>query len=218
MERNVKQNLHEDMRTDSIDVLVIDDHVLVSETLIASLGGYQGIVIFACASAEAGMAIIAEHGPFDAVLLDYDLPRSNGMDVLDRFIVANGGRVALFSGVASRSVVERSLDRGASGFVPKTLGLKSLVNALHFIASGEMYLPAEFILQPVIPGGKQALLKPVETQVIELLCEGLQNKHIARTLNITEVSVKMHVRSICAKLDALNRTHAVLIAKRVGLC
>jgi two-component system, NarL family, nitrate/nitrite response regulator NarL len=194
-------------------VLLIDDHSLVAETIADFLERQGGCAVSVCTSAEAGQEQIKAEGSFDIVLLDYNLPQSDGLAALKALLTANRGRVAIFSGSVSRMIVEKALESGASGFVPKTLALKSLVNALHFMAAGEVYLPADF-LSKAAGSSESVSLKPVEKRVLEYLSEGLQNKEIAGLLALSEVSVKMHVRSICTKLGAKNRTHAALIAKR----
>jgi two-component system nitrate/nitrite response regulator NarL len=194
-------------------VLLIDDHSLVAETIADFLERQGGCAVTVCTSSEAGHEQIKAEGPFDIVLLDYNLPQSDGLAALKSLLAANGGHVAIFSGSISRMIVEKALEGGASGFVPKTLALKSLLNALHFMAAGEVYLPADF-LSKAAGNSEVVSLKPVEKRVLEYLSEGLQNKEIAGHLALSEVSVKMHVRSICTKLGAKNRTHAALIARR----
>ncbi|TVR43488.1 MAG: DNA-binding response regulator [Rhodobacteraceae bacterium] len=130
---------------------------------------------------------------------------------------ANDGPVVLFSGVVKRTTVEMALDQGASGFVPKTLGLRALGHALQLVADGEVFLPAEFIRYANTPDTADFTLKPRELRVLALLGQGMQNKKIGLELGLEEVIVKMDVKSICRKLKAENRTQAVITAMRHGL-
>lgn len=204
---------------DSMRVLLVDDHALVTEMISSYLSTQPNLSVETSSDMPGALQLIRKSGPFDIVLLDYNLPGTEGLTGLSRLLELNGGKVALFSGVASHAVIERALELGAVGFVPKTIGVRSLVNALRFMASGERYLPNDFIQKSLGSTiGNEVSLKPVERKVLVHLCEGLQNKEIARLLELSEVSVKAHVKSICGKLGAKNRTQAVIIAGQRQLC
>lgn len=199
-----------------IRVLVVDDHLLVGEMIVRSLSLLRGFDAAAVADLDAAVAAIEATGRFDVVLLDYDLPGQDGFSVLNQLHLANGGGVALFSGVAKRSVVDRALQLGAAGFIPKTTHLKTLQHALNLIASGEPYVPLDYMRRGDLQADTTLDLKPVEVAVAMRLCAGLTNKEIARELHVTEVTVKMHVRSLFGKLGVKNRTQAVLEYQKRG--
>ncbi len=199
-------------------VLLVDDHALVAATVALVVSAQDGFEISTCSSVAEGLDAISDSGPFDVIMLDFNLPGTDGFWALTKMIEANGGRVAVFSGMVSRSVVERALALGAAGFIPKTLAIASLLNAIRFISAGETYLPSEYITGYHFPADRVDMLKTIEMKVLTHLCEGLQNKEIAHLVDLTEVNVKMHVKSICAKLGAKNRTQAVLAAMREQLC
>lgn len=205
------------MTQGALRVLVVDDHTLLVETVVASLKGEFGFAVDAAGDVDTALAKIARDGPFDAILLDYDVPGMNALDGLRRLKAANDGRVVLFSGVVNRTTVDLALDQGAGGFIPKTLPLRTLGHAIRLVADGEVFLPAEFIRRTNAGDGTDFGLKPRELRVLALLCEGLQNKEIGRELGLEEVIVKMDVKSICRKLDVRNRTQAVIAALRQGL-
>ena len=123
------------------------------------------------------------------------------------------------SGVANREVANKAMDQGAIGFIPKSLTAVSLVNAIKFVLSGERYFPFDF----EISGNKAPLtgafasLSERELETLEQLCIGLSNKEIARNLGVQEVTVKLHVKNVLAKLDVSNRTQAALLAKEKHL-
>lgn len=203
--------------TRPLRILVVDDHTFVAETVVAALSSLFGFNVEIAKSLESALELIQASGRFDVVLLDYYMPDSQALDGLERLMIANGGSVALFSGVASWSVAERALELGACGFIPKTLPLKTVANALRFIADGEIYVPADFILGTNKSVGSNIEMKPREMQVLNLLNEGMQNKEIGREIGVEENIVKMDLKSICRKLGARNRTQAVLVARKHGL-
>ena len=205
-----------DRSADLLKVLVVDDHTLLNETLSARFEASDAIEVETVTNVDDAHRRISESGRFDTVLLDYDVPGMDGLSGLHRLIEANGGSVALFSGVAKRQVVERAIEAGASGFIPKTMPFKTLGHAIRIIAGGDVYLPSDFLLRKSRQEEGSMGLKPRELRVLSLLCEGMQNKEIGREIGVDEASVKMYVRSVCQKLGARNRTQAVIAAMKQG--
>ncbi len=200
-------------------ILVADDHELVRDTISAYLEREPDIEARAASSMEEAGRMIETEGPFDLVLLDYAMPGVSGLEGLRLAMRLNGGKpVALISGAAGQDVAKAALAAGAAGFLPKTMAARSLVHAIRFMVSGEQYAPIQFLQsveeEPADPF--EARLTPREKQVLGGLCRGLANKEIARELDLQEVTVKLHVKTICRKLDARNRTHAAMIAKEAG--
>jgi len=204
-------------RSESLRVLVVDDHILVAETVVSALTNEQGFRVETAPDVGSALEAVNRAGSYDAILLDYDVPGMDSLAGMRLIIEANGGRVALFSGVINWTMVERAIDQGANGFIPKTLPLKTLGHAIRFIADGEVYLPADYLRRKSRGDDGGFGLKPREMQVLSFLCEGLQNKEIGRELGMEEVIVKMDVKSICRKLGARNRTQAVIAARKHGL-
>jgi DNA-binding NarL/FixJ family response regulator len=202
---------------DSLRVLVVDDHVLVAETVSASLGAQVGVNVDITDNVAGAVQQISREGKYDVVMLDYDLPGMNSLQGLKQLIDANEGRVALFSGVATWSTVECAIEMGASGFFPKTLPLRTLGHAVRIVADGGVYLPTEHIRTMNKTGMTHFGLKPREIRVLGYLGLGMQNKEIGREVGVEEVIIKMDVKSICRKLDVKNRTQAVLAAQKHNL-
>lgn len=201
-------------------ILLADDHELVRETIAAFVANEDGFVVVQSGDLAGVEKAIAAHDPFDLVLLDYEMPGMNGLSGLQTIIDAVSPRpVALISGSASKSVAEQALKMGAAGFLPKTVAAKSLVNAIRFMAMGEIYAPVDFMTQEEEQSAHplKELLTQRELQVLECLTRGLANKEIAREIDLQEVTIKLHVKTLCRKLDAKNRTHAAMIAKEAGL-
>lgn len=201
-------------------VLIADDHVLVRDTIAAFVETSGDITADTAVNLTEAIDCIRANGAYDLVLLDYRMPGMSGLAGLDQALEENGsGSVALISGNASSDVAKQAVEAGAIGFLPKTMGAKSLVNAIRFMAAGETFVPME-VLQAddaaqVHPLAK--LLSAREMDVLKGLCQGQSNKEIARELGVQEVTVKLHVKTLCRKLEARNRTQAAMIAKDAGL-
>ncbi|KUF12600.1 response regulator transcription factor [Pseudoponticoccus marisrubri] len=201
-------------------VLIADDHDLLRDTLVAFLGAEDGIEMGSAASFEEACERIESDAPYNLVLLDYKMPGMNGLDGLETALGMKGGqRVALISGEASREIAEKALEMGAAGFVPKTLPAKSLVNAVRFMAMGEKYAPIDFMTAPD-PEEAHPLAKTLtrrELEVLEGLSAGKSNKEIARDLDLTEPTIKLHMKTLYRKLKVNNRTQAAIVAHDAGL-
>ncbi len=202
-------------------VLVADDHDLVRDTVAAYLANGGGFETRTAVSLDDAIARVKEDGTYDLVLLDYTMPGMNGLDGLARMIELNGPRtVAILSGNAPATVAREAIDAGAIGFLPKTIAGKSLVHAINFMLAGETYMPMSVMREAEEPAPQHPLAKQLserELQVLEGLAQGLSNKEIARELDLQEVTVKLHVKTLSRKLDARNRTHAAMIAKDAGI-
>lgn len=207
----------EPISSEMTSVLIVDDHLLISETVAATLSAEGSCELDFALDLPSAISKIIEHGRFDVVLLDYQLPGVMGLQGLRQLVVANNGGVAIFSGVAGLSIAQAAMEQGASGFIPKTIPIKTLIHAIKFIADGETYLPSDYLRRL---SGTESLglgLKPRELRVLAHLSEGLQNKEIGREVGIEEVIVKMDVKAICRKLGVRNRTEAALAARKLGL-
>lgn len=204
--------------TRKLSVLVVDDHVLLAETIVVALSKGERYEVDAVDSIDAAVKRIEEHGRYDVVLLDFSLPGENGLGGLRRVLELNGKGVAIFSGVAPLSTVERALAAGAMGFIPKSLPLKSLENAIRMIAGGDVFVPFNYVQKVMGKEDMAYSLRPRERKVLNLVCAGAQNKEIAFDLGLSEVIVKADVKSICRKLGVRNRTEAAVMARNEGLC
>ncbi|MEP3346662.1 MAG: response regulator transcription factor [Litoreibacter sp.] len=201
-------------------VLIADDHELVLDTVVAFVEAAGDITVTTAPDFGTAQRIIDADGPFDLVLLDLNMPGMNGLSGLETAIsMDRASHVALFTGDTSRSLAEKALDVGAAGFIPKTLPAKSLINAIRFMAMGEQYLPAGFMTasQPEDHHPLAQMLTQREQQVLKGLTEGKANKEIARDLDLSEPTIKLHVKTLYRKVGASNRTQAALIAREAGL-
>ena len=203
----------------TLNILIADDHDMVRESVRMFLDADGSTQTVPASNLDDALDLIDRNGPFDLVLLDYTMPGMRGLQGLAKAMVANGGKpVGIISGTASRLVAEQALDAGAIGFLPKTLPVKSLINAVRFMAAGEVYAPLSFMTGKDDPSQPEfdADLSVREKQVLRGLMEALSNKEIACQLELQEVTVKLHVKTLCRKLDARNRTEAAMIARDKG--
>lgn len=200
-------------------VLIADDHSLVTDLVSKYLPLEGPFAVSVVRDVKACLEKVRSDGPFDVVLLDVLFPERLSLEAVQRIVKANGDKaVVLFSGNASEDFVQKSMKIGALGFIPKTLSLQSLSSAIELVASGEPFVPASYFTIKKDQRGENGFgLDSGEIAILEKLGEGLANKEIMSSLDLTESTVKMRVRSISRKLGARNRTHAVIVAREAGL-
>ncbi|SEO34692.1 two-component system, NarL family, nitrate/nitrite response regulator NarP [Pseudorhodobacter antarcticus] len=131
--------------SDSVKVLVVDDHELVAEAMSSYLSTNSGFEAVAVFDIKSALDAIKLKGPFSVILLDDDMPLLEPMESMSKLSTANGGRIAMLSGMANSHAVGRALLAGAIGFVPKTLPLKLLQDAIRLMADGEIFMPSELL-------------------------------------------------------------------------
>lgn len=215
--KGYKHKEHFRERQTGLKILIADDHDLVRETIAAFLlaeGVGQADTAATLSDALTAMAITR----YDLVLLDHDMPSMNGLTgLIEALEVGQGTRIALMSGSTSRELAEAALQAGAIGFVPKKMASRTMVAAVKLMANGDAFAPIGLLKSDVAPGAPLALLTRREAGVLRGICEGKSNKEIARDLDLQEVTVKLHVKTLSRKLEAKNRTHAAMIARNGGL-
>lgn len=155
----------------------------------------------------------------EVMLLHVDLPGLSGLTGTHLMRARLGGRpLAVLVNDASPGSAQRLLAAGASAVLPEAIArdAAALSSAITLLASGYQF--ALFAPPTPSPNAREIdILSEREMQVLEGICDGLQNKEIAHACQIQEVTVKMHVRAIIRKLSARNRTHAAMIARDLGI-
>lgn len=198
-------------------ILIVDDHCLIVDTLLSIINGAWEYDAQTASNVSEAIEVIGKSGPFDLILLDYQLPGVTDLSGLEMIMSANSGKTALFSGVAGRSTIRRALKLGACGWVPKTSALRTFRSAIELMLVGEVYVPASFSMSRHSDGIQTYGLKERELRVLELLCNGMPNKEISARLDIDLHLVKLDVKSICTKFGVSNRTQAVIVANKEGI-
>ena len=201
-----------------IRVLIADDHKVVRQGLRFLLSSEPGIEVAGeAADGVAALAAIRDIRP-DVVLLDLFMPRLDGLAVLaamrDQRLTA--AVLVLTSSADDQHLVE-AIKAGALSYLPKTAGVDQVVDAVRAAARGESVLqPAATarLLRELRHAAADPLgqLTPRETDVLKGLAQGRSNREIAKTLSVSEETVKSHVSSILAKLGLADRTQAAIFA------
>lgn len=191
-----------------VRVVVVDDHPVVREGLIAALAReFEVVAAFASAEELLGARFHA-----DVILLDLELPGMSGVEAIPRLETP----VLVLTAYASDEQIDAVHRAGARGYLLKGAALEEIGRAIRTVARGETYLDPR-IASRVAALAHAPRLSPRERDVLRLLVEGSSNKEIAAALKVTERTVKFHVTSIFNKLGAENRAQAVTIAHQRGL-
>ncbi len=194
-------------------ILIVDDHPLYREGLVSALRAHlPGVEVFGAGSAEEGLVALERHPDVDAVLIDLRLPGMDGFGALAAFAARfpTVSRV-LVSGQEGADLARRAFDAGASGFIPKSMGIDEVAQAVRQVLDGGV-----FARGPGEPQAQPAALTLRQLEVLRLLGEGYTNKEIANALGITERTARAHVAAIFEVLRVENRTQAVLAGQRLG--
>ncbi|HEV7921921.1 MAG TPA: response regulator transcription factor [Thermoanaerobaculia bacterium] len=192
-------------------IVIIDDHPVVREGLVAALRGVEVVGAFASADEALRTRLQA-----DVVLLDLELPGMSGLEAIPRF----DAPVLVLTAYGSDEDIDRALAAGAKGYLLKGAPLDDIERAIAAVAAGESFLdpPAgESFLDPrvtsrLLARSPRERLTPREREVLALVAAGKSNKEIASALRIAERTAKFHVTAILSKLRAENRAQAVAIA------
>jgi two-component system, NarL family, nitrate/nitrite response regulator NarL len=216
----------------ALKLLVVDDHPLFREGISAALkASGQDFDIIQAADAREGIELAEGSGDFDAVLLDVALPGMNGFVAIREFrLRCPLLPVVIISALDNASNARRALSAGAAGFIPKSTPTPQVVEALQQVLTGGVYLPpaasdgltGSDIDNPVYAQApamqpEAGALTVRQIEVLGFLCQGKGNKEIAADFGLSEKTVKTHLSAIFKVLRVVNRTQAVLAARRLGL-
>ena len=211
-----------------IRVLLVDDQALVRAGFRMILQAEPEIdVVGEAADGEAAVRAAERLIP-DVVLMDVRMPVLDGIEATRRIVVNESSpRVLILTTFDIDEYVYDALRAGASGFLLKDAPEDQLVASIHVIATGgSLFAPSvtrrliEEILesrQSLAPPPSLTELTPRELEVLRLVAHGLSNAEIAKTLVVSEHTVKTHVAHVLAKLDLRDRTQAVISAYESGL-
>jgi DNA-binding NarL/FixJ family response regulator len=199
-----------------IRILTVDDHPLILEGIASVLQRQPDMELVG--EASDGYQAIEAFAKFrpDVSLIDLQMPGMNGVDTIIAILEKwPGARCIVLTTYAGDVQATRALKAGAKGYLLKSMLRKDLVDTIRTVHSGKSRIPAEVATELASHLTSDAL-SAREIEVLRMVGEGCSNKIVADHLKISEDTVKGHMRSILAKLNANDRTHAVMIAVKRG--
>jgi DNA-binding NarL/FixJ family response regulator len=210
----------------TIKLLLADDHRMLRQSLRRSLEDHGFDVVGEASDGDEATRLAAQLRP-DVVLMDVSMPEVDGVEATRRITTAlDTIRVVMLTMHADREVIDRALSAGASGYLVKDCSVDEVADAVRQVAAGETALSpalAKGFLSEVraLNRGAQKeeerVITKREEEVLQLIADGCSTPEVAAKLYISQKTVKNHLASIYEKLDARDRTQAVLQAVRMGI-
>jgi DNA-binding NarL/FixJ family response regulator len=204
-----------------IRIMVVDDHPIVRQGLVAALEDESDFqVVGAASSAEEALTLAGQHRP-DVVLLDLELPGISGVEAIPRLLETSPStRILVFTAYDTDERVVSTIRAGAKGYLLKGAAVAEIASAIRAVAAGGSVLApsaAAKLAEAVRAPRGAGPLTAREREVLRLIAQGLPGKQIAGALSISERTVKFHTASLIRKLGADNRAQAVALAAQRGL-
>ena len=211
-----------------INVLIADDHSLLRQGLKQILELEDDIAVVAQASdGSEAVEMTKAHKP-DVILMDINMPGTNGLQAIKEIKKEKiNSRIIVLTIHEDREYLFKTLQMGAEGYVLKDAEPSVLIEAIRNVYSGQSYIQPNMTMELVREFNRVTLrekerhdannLTTRETEVLELIAEGMINKEIAKKLYISEKTVKNHVSSIFRKLNVSDRTQAAIYAFKHNL-
>lgn len=205
-----------------LKILIADDHELFLDGLRLALSGLDEDMNIDMVHNHKELQEKADgKTSYDLILTDLAMPGLAWHESLRLLKEHNPETpIVILSAVYDREIVLQAVDIGASGFIPKTSSNKIILSALHLVLSGGLYLPSELLNAAPAEGSAaetKGLLTPRQLDVLRLMGQGKPNKIIARELDLSEGTVKLHVTAVLKALNVINRTGAVVAGRNLGL-
>jgi DNA-binding NarL/FixJ family response regulator len=204
-----------------IGMLIVDDHPIVRVGLRQVLERDPAFRVLGEAATGKEAITQAQRLRPDVVLMDLGLPVLDGISataILHRELPDT--KIVALTGELNLALLTQTLLAGASGFLSKDVPASEICTAVKDAVEGRMHLSAqvtELLVTRLQPSGHHDPLSEREQEVVQLLAEGCTNREIMQRLQITQATVKAHVRHILSKLGAQSRTQAILVAIHLGL-
>ena len=201
-----------------IRVLIVDDHPVVREGLAAILRSEPDIQVIAEATDGMHACVLYDQHLPDVVMLDLRMPRKDGLQVVTELMSSRRPkpRIIVMTTYETEEDVRRALQAGAKSYLVKGALPDQILETVRRVAAGEALVQSK-IATVLTDSLGHPELSPRELQVLRELAAGNSNKEIGQMLQITEHTVKAHVKSLLAKLGAIGRTEAIAIARKRGL-
>jgi DNA-binding NarL/FixJ family response regulator len=204
------------VQSERIRVLVVDDHPLMREGIVAVIQGAADIIVVGEAgNGQQAIEMFRVHRP-DVTLMDLQMPIMNGIDAIKtiRLEYPTSHFIVLTTYQGDVQAL-RALKAGATGYLLKNMIWKDLPESIRAVHSGRRRIPPE-IAEALVEHVADDALTEREVEVLRRVATGTANKGIAFELSVSEATVKAHMKNILAKLGANDRTHAVTIAVKRG--
>jgi DNA-binding NarL/FixJ family response regulator len=208
-----------------VSVVIADDHPIFRQAIRQALEqACEQCDISEANDFDALDALLEQHSDYDMVLLDLYMPGVEGFSGLLYLGRAYPDLpVVMISANEDPEVMQRAVDYGASGYIPKSSSVTEIIEAISAVLNGDVWMPAKASMASngVSTAEAQAAerlrqLTPQQFRVLNMMCRGLANKNIADQLDLAEATVKVHVTAIMRKLGVTNRTQAVLMSSRLS--
>jgi two-component system NarL family response regulator len=205
------------VKTDSIRVLVVEDHNVVRQGLVALLklaGGLE--VVGEAADGVEAITQFRKHQP-EITLIDLRLPRMSGVDVIERIRMETPqARFIVLTTYDGDEDIYRALKAGARAYLLKGMTTEDLISTIRTVHAGKSYIPPAIAERLAERVGAQELT-PRELDVLEQIVRGKSNREIGGELNVSEATVKTHINSLLGKLGVTDRTQAATAAIQRGI-
>jgi len=201
----------------TLSVMAVDDHVLIRSGIAAIIGSEPDMHMVA--EASNGLEAVARHRQHqpDVTLMDLRLGDMDGIEAMAAIRRESpDARIVILTTFPGDYQASRAIRAGARGYLLKDLLRTELVKLVREVHAGGLVIPAGIEAELADHADDKALSLR-ETQVLRLVAAGRANRQVADALSLTEETVKVHMRSILAKLGAQDRTHAVTIALKRGI-
>jgi len=205
-------------------ILIGDHHALTRETMAKCLSEFPlRATVLQASNLDETITVFDEEGDIDLVILELMMPGMNGVSGVNHMACISGDVPILVLTASTRfGDIQGSLDLGASGYVTKSKGLATVIDAIQTVMDGGTYSPEEDEIPGIVTREKPeaeelSRLTRRERDVLTWLVNGLPNKAIARELGLEEVTVKIHLHSVFKKLGVNNRTQAAAMAIGMGM-
>jgi DNA-binding NarL/FixJ family response regulator len=202
---------------ETIRVLIVEDHNVVRQGLVALINLADGIqVVGEAADGVEAIAQFRKHQP-DVTMIDLRLPKMGGVDVIQRVRSESpNARFVVLTTYDGDEDIYRALKSGAKAYLLKGMTSEELITTIREVAVGKSHIPAAIAERLAERMGTEDLT-PREADVLEQIVHGKSNKEIATELDISEATVKTHINSLLSKLGVTDRTQAATAAIRRGL-
>jgi DNA-binding NarL/FixJ family response regulator len=200
-----------------IRILAVDDHPMLREGIAAAIARQPDMVLVGEAvDGRAALEAFRTTRP-DITLMDLQMPDMNGVEAIAAIRAEfPAARIIVLSTYKGDVQALRALKAGASGYLLKSALRKEMMDAIRTVFAGRPSIPAEVAMQIAQHAAADALTER-EVEVLQCVARGAANKEVAFRLQISEETVKMHMKHILEKLAATDRTHAVTIALGRGI-